>query len=395
MNSKRELAQTFDKLDGLAVSLLLSHCNMDSKKATLWERPKGPNIAHFDLFSGAAGDMMLAACLDAGLALDPEKSLLDKCMHRLKMGIPSIAHEFDVTYERVHRGKGSLAAMHVKVQSIYQHRAAPVPKDDAKEDSQDARVQLENGPSHSHTNNTNHHTHTHGYDDEAHNHVHQHHSSYRQDDYHEHSHDHGPLQAPDGVSHHHHHHATTNGPLRNFPEIRDMIQSADDKHLPTWVKQKGIATFHALAKAEAHVHGVDSIERVHFHEVGAVDSIADTLLTVLALYELHVMSVTFSPLPLGYGTVQTDHGLLPVPAPAVLFLMKNRPVVAGPPGWTGELVTPTAAALICALDDDDGSRRPPRFTLRAVGVGAGTKDFANHPNVLRLLIGEREEDSAS
>lgn len=357
---------------------------MDSAEVAVWERPKLPKVAHFDLFSGAAGDMMLAACLDAGHELCPEKSLLDKCIHRLKMGIPSIAHEFDVTYERVHRGKGSLAALHVKVHSIYEHQAAPVPRDNNGTDQV-----LENrshGHSHAHSSD---HSHTHDHDTS---HVHNHaHDSPKIEGDHQHSHDHGSQQAQDDAPRPH------AGPLRNYPEIRDMISNAPDEHIPPCVKEKGIAAFFALATAEAHVHGVASIEHVHFHEVGAVDSIVDTLLTLLALYELHVTEVTFSPLPLGLGTVQTDHGLLPVPAPAVLFLMRNRAVVAGPPGWTGELVTPTAAAMICALDDGvhRTGRRPPRFTLRVVGVGAGTKDFANHPNVLRLLIGDTTNDEVA
>jgi len=154
------------------------------------------------------------------------------------------------------------------------------------------------------------------------------------------------------------------------------------------------------AQAEASVHGAATVDAVHFHEVGAVDSIVDTVGTLLALYYLNVTTVSCSRLPLGEGAVHTDHGLLPVPAPATLHLMKGMPTTLGPPGRTGELVTPTGAALLRTLTTRSGIRstessrgvplmgRPPRFTLRKTGVGAGTKDFPHHPNILRLMLGD-------
>lgn len=362
-------------------------------------------------------------------------------MHRLKNGIPAIANEFDVTFERVWRGKGSLAAGFVNVASIYHHQPAPVPRQQHQEvvhDDMDGH-QHSHGHAHHHEHEHDHQhgrtPHTHGLDaalgagecaevedatktgrsrttTTTHSHaqpqstVEARDTSHRDDHPKDTPHNHAGPQHTHAHHHqeqHYHHpdHHDENeigiGPLRNFPQIRHLIQSAPDVYLPPWVKITAVAAFFALATAECHVHGANSIDQVHFHEVGAVDSIADTVLTLLALYELHCQIFTFTPLPLGYGTVQTAHGLLPVPAPATLFLMRNRPVVAGPPGWTGELVTPTAAALIRALSDasssttddaDDDHCRPPKFTLRAIGVGAGRKDFANHPNVLRLMIGE-------
>jgi pyridinium-3,5-bisthiocarboxylic acid mononucleotide nickel chelatase len=170
------------------------------------------------------------------------------------------------------------------------------------------------------------------------------------------------------------------------------------------------------------VHGAASLEAVHFHEVGAVDSIVDTVGTLLALHCLGVTSVSCSRLPLGQGTVRTAHGLLPVPAPATLALLVDMAVTPGPPISgsgsydTGELVTPTAAALLRVLTRRDDpvsdhadvcnerplqslprattfAQRPPRFMLRRVGIGAGTKDFAQHPNIVRLLIGDDEADT--
>lgn len=172
-----------------------------------------------------------------------------------------------------------------------------------------------------------------------------------------------------------------------------MLLEATEEHIPAWVKEKSIDAFTALAHAEASVHGASGIDAVHFHEVGAVDSIVDTVGTLLALHFLGATTFSCSPLPLGEGTVRTDHGLLPVPAPATLLLMVGMRTTPGPPGLTGELVTPTAAALLKALTTPKSSTskvsstRPPRFTLRKVGVGAGTKDFVQHPNIVRLLLG--------
>lgn len=192
-------------------------------------------------------------------------------------------------------------------------------------------------------------------------------------------------------------------------------------HIPLWVRTRALAAFVELARAEATVHGAASLDTVHFHEVGAVDSIVDTVGTLLALYCLGVETVSCSRLPLGQGTVRTAHGLLPVPAPATLALLVDMHVTPGPSGSgdgydTGELVTPTAAALLRVLTrtDDPASdesnvsndwppsqssanatfaQRPPRFTLRRVGIGAGTKDFAGHPNIVRLLIGDDAAES--
>ncbi|KAL7535188.1 hypothetical protein ACHAXR_006328 [Thalassiosira sp. AJA248-18] len=205
--------------------------------------------------------------------------------------------------------------------------------------------------------------------------------------------------------------------LRNLPQISQMLKSAPSQHIPPHVAILAIETFTALAHAEMATHGAESIDQVHFHEVGAVDSIVDTVGTLLALFHLGVdlgdgdddgvkdCAVTCSSLPLGEGTVWTDHGLLPVPAPATLRLMIGMPTCPGPKGVTGELVTPTAAALLRVLTgvysgrdiDSDGSYwqskgvlgRPPSLIPRAVGVGAGTKDFERHPNVLRLILGDR------
>jgi uncharacterized protein (DUF111 family) len=173
-----------------------------------------------------------------------------------------------------------------------------------------------------------------------------------------------------------------------------MLNAASEEYIPGWVRIKAIDAFTELALAEASVHGAACADAVHFHEVGAVDSIVDTVGTLLALYFLGVETVSCSRLPIGEGAVKTDHGILPVPAPATLKLMIGMPTAPGPPGLTGELVTPTGAALLRTLTKNNTNiagtplGRAPRFTLRKIGIGAGTKDFKQHPNIIRLMLGD-------
>ena len=118
---------------------------------------------------------------------------------------------------------------------------------------------------------------------------------------------------------------------------------------------------------------------------------SDTVGTLIALHALGVTSVSISKLPLGEGMVWTDHGQLPIPAPATLRLLIGMPTCRGPPGVTGELVTPTGAALLRALTLEVAlklkGRPPDDFVLKQVGIGAGTKNFDKHPNILRLMLG--------
>ena len=313
--------------------------------------------AHFDCFSGAAGDMLLAACLDA--SGDPS-SLLEHVCQCLKKGIPEIADEFGVTLRKVQRGKrSSIAASKVDVQSRYQHKPAPVP------------TPSNEAAAHSHDHD---HGHRHCHErSDSHNYSHQH--QYNEPDHNS--------SATDHV-----------GPLRNFPQIQRMLLEAEEEYIAPWVKKTAIQVFQELAQAEAQTHG-STLERVHFHEVGAVDSIVDTVGTVLALHALGVTSVSCSRLSLGEGMCWGGmHGLLPVPAPATLRLLQGMPVCSGPPGAKGELVTPTGAAFLRVLTKLGASSmagKCPNMTLRAVGHGAGTKDFEKHPNIVRLMMGDSLE----
>jgi hypothetical protein len=169
---------------------------------------------------------------------------------------------------------------------------------------------------------------------------------------------------------------------RHLPHIVKMIDAAE---AAPRAKQNAIAVFQKLGEAEAQVHQIP-IEKVHFHEVGAADSIADIVGACIALDSLAVESVFCSPINVGSGTVQTEHGLLPVPAPATALLLTNAPVYSRGPEM--ELATPTGAAVAATLAEKFGVMPPMKISRS--GYGAGDRDFPGHANVLRALLGERE-----
>jgi pyridinium-3,5-bisthiocarboxylic acid mononucleotide nickel chelatase len=175
-----------------------------------------------------------------------------------------------------------------------------------------------------------------------------------------------------------HHH-----PHRHLRHVVEIIEAGD---LSPAVKAASLETFRRIAEAEAEVHGT-TIEKVHFHEVGAVDSIIDIVGTHLALEQLNVDRIVSSPLHVGAGTVECAHGIMPVPAPATALLLRGVPNYGG--DVQGELVTPTGAALIAQLAESFGPM--PLMNTSAIGCGSGTKDIPDRPNIIRVMLGESEE----
>jgi len=173
-------------------------------------------------------------------------------------------------------------------------------------------------------------------------------------------------------------------PHRHLADIQAIL---DRSSLPPAVKEKSGAVFTRLALAEARVHGTTP-EHIHFHEVGAVDAIVDVVGTVFGLHALGVDKVFASPLPMGTGFVIAAHGLLPLPAPAVLEILKDVPVYGA--GVTGELVTPTGAALAVTLAEAFGPLPP--LLIEKTGYGAGKRDM-DRPNLLRLILGRSQDIS--
>lgn len=168
---------------------------------------------------------------------------------------------------------------------------------------------------------------------------------------------------------------------RHLPHILDMIGAST---LPEPVKQNSARVFQKLGEAEAKVHGV-AIDKVHFHEVGAVDSICDIAGACLGFHLLAIDEIYASAINVGSGTAKTEHGVLPVPTPATAELLAGKPVYARGPAM--ELTTPTGAAIASTLARDFGTLPP--MNLIATGYGAGDRDFPDNANVLRVLIGER------
>lgn len=171
-------------------------------------------------------------------------------------------------------------------------------------------------------------------------------------------------------------------PPRTLPEILRIIDSSS---LPAADRQRGAEVFRRLAEAEAKVHG-EGVESVHLHEVGAVDAIVDVMGTIAGLRLLRVEGVYASPLPLAGGEAPGRHGVLPLPAPAVLELLAaaGAPVRPAAGEHPVELVTPTGAAIVAAL----ARFQRPEMALERVGYGAGARDLPGRPNVLRLWLGE-------
>jgi uncharacterized protein (TIGR00299 family) protein len=285
-------------------------------------------IAYFDCFSGISGDMTLGALLHAGADVEA-----------LREGLASL----------------NLSGWELRVRPVTRHGISAI----------DVEVHVEGVPATATGGSHAHDPHSHG----AHGHPHDH----------EHAHTHS---REDPHSHGPHVHAQ---PQRGLREIRALIAASA---LPGVVKERATAVFQRLGEAEARIHACD-VEEIHFHEVGAVDSIVDITGSVLALHLLGVERVACSPLPTGRGFVRAAHGLLPVPAPATLDLLRGLPIV--PSGIEGELVTPTGAALMACLAEEFGPT--PSMRVSAIGYGAGKKEFET-PNLLRVCIGDGVGDTS-
>ncbi len=279
-------------------------------------------IAYLDCFSGISGDMLLGAMVDAGVPL----STFSETATALNIGARLEARKVM---------RGGLTA--TKVDVLTEETNAPE-------------------PSHAHVAH------------ETHSHVHTH------EDHHGHSHEHSHSHT------HTHSHEHTLEHHRSLSTILGIIGSA---HLSDDVKQRASHAFRLLGEAEAGIHSIP-IERVHFHEVGAVDTIVDIVCAAVGASSLNVKRWLASPLNVGSGTVECAHGTLPVPAPATLALLGDAPIYsAGPPM---ERVTPTGATILRMLGVEYAPL--PAMRVAATGYGAGGRETAGQPNVVRLVLGE-------
>jgi uncharacterized protein (TIGR00299 family) protein len=165
--------------------------------------------------------------------------------------------------------------------------------------------------------------------------------------------------------------------------FKDILNILEESKLDQEIKNEVKKIFFKIAEAESKIHQED-IEKIHFHEIGGLDSIMDISSAVIGIKALEIKEIYSSPLPLGQGLVQCAHGILPLPAPATLELLKNIPTYGG--GMESEMVTPTGAAIISTLTKDFGER--PLMKIEKIGYGAGEREFSI-PNLLRVSIGEK------
>ena len=296
-------------------------------------------IAYLECFSGMSGDMFLGALLDAGV---PPR-LLEETVAALGVGAR-------LEISRVVRSGISATKVDVWVDG----------QKDMPREEYWARQNQNVAPAHNHDEHEHHHDHEHHHGDKDH-----------------HDHETSRAEAPEthGRSHEHSH---SHG--RGLTEIREIISKSK---ISETAKKTAIAIFEALGMAEAKIHAT-SVEKVHFHEVGAVDAMVDIVCAAAGAEALGVDEIICSPLNVGGGSVQCAHGTFPVPAPATVELLKNAPVYSS--GVQAELVTPTGAAIVKIL-----ARRFaafPEMKIENSGYGAGTREFPGFPNVVRLTIGE-------
>lgn len=329
------------------------------------------NTLYLECQAGISGDMMVAALLDLGadeqvlrnalesLPLDGfriqirrvKKAGLDVCDFDVQLDAAHENHDHDMTYLYGHLKMG--------------------------------QMQEKNGHEY-------HHEHTHGHEHGHHEHEHYEHEA-QEDGHHEHEHYECEGQK-DGHPEHHHHgheqehhenghheHGHQHHEHRGMKEITEIIQSAA---ITEHAKEIALRIFQIIAEAEAKAHG-EPVEQVHFHEVGAVDSIVDIVAVAVCLDDLQITDVIVPYLCEGTGSVRCQHGILPVPVPAVVNIaMKNR-IALKITNVTGELVTPTGAAIVAAIRTSE--QLPELLRIRNVGLGAGKRTYPV-PGILRAIL---------
>ena len=284
---------------------------------------------YLDCSMGAAGDMLTAALLE--LTPDPEAALAELN----GIGVPK------VTYEKERAVRCGLAGTHMIVRVDGEVEGETCARDLC---------------AHSHECD---HVHSHEHDCDSHKHD-------RDSHEHDHSHEHG------------HHHAA-------MQEIEGIVRGR--LNLPAPVADKVMEVYGCIAAAESRAHGVP-VSEVHFHEVGALDAVADVAAFCLLLHRLAPDRVVVSPVNVGGGQVRCAHGLLPVPAPATALILQGAKIPSFGTQGAGELCTPTGAALLAAFGGAFGPQ--PAMCIQKIGYGMGTRDFADRANCVRAMLGESE-----
>ncbi len=294
---------------------------------------------YLDCISGISGDMTVGALLDLGV----KPSALEWELSKLNLG------DFHMHYERAKRK--DIEGVKFDIHGGATHGEHCEEKHECCEEKHE-------------------HTHEHSHGSETHTHEHSH-------GHEEHTHEHGCCDHDHEHDEHGHHHHDDS---RTYAQIRELIEHSD---LSPFVKKHAVGIFHRIAVAEGKIHGQPP-ESVHFHEVGAFDSIADIVLSCVGIEALGVEHVFVSRLHDGHGTVECAHGTFPVPAPATLEILKGIPL--GQIDEPHELITPTGAAIAAEFATSFGDM--PAMKIERIGYGLGTRELAARPNVLRAVLGE-------
>ncbi|MGI2297725.1 nickel pincer cofactor biosynthesis protein LarC [Paenibacillus sp. GXUN7292] len=353
---------------------------------------------YLDCISGIAGDMTLSALVDLGADQDYIIS------HLRSMPIDPFTMEF----QEVDRRGITSKWLKLEIEQSHSHdhhhgHSHTHDHDHHHEHSHSHDHDHHHGHSHSHDHHHSHdhehhqgHSHSHDHDHEhhhghSHSHDHEHHHEHSHSHDHDHRHEHSHSHDHDhhhGHSHshdHHHGHSHSHDHDHEHRKAADIIAMIEQSALPARAKERSMAIFQLIAQAEGKIHGISPAE-VHFHEVGAMDSIIDVIGVCLALESLDIDQIIVSPVPTGTGRMRMAHGLYPIPAPATAELLRGVPLSA----FTaqGELTTPTGAGIVKALAASFGTIPP--GTIDRIGYGAGTKNF-DHPNVIRAVLMKEEQ----
>ena len=296
-------------------------------------------VLFLDCFSGISGDMTVGALCDLGL----KPSTLEWELSKLNLG------DFHMHFERQKRG-----------------------------DIEGVKFSIHEGATHSHECDDDH-THDHAHD-HGHSHPHDHAHTHSENCSHDHSHDDHAAHSHAHSHTHSHEHGHTHHPERSHAVIRKLIE---DSELSAYVKAHSLSIFHRIAVAEAKIHG-STPEEVCFHEVGALDSIADIVGACVGLEALGIEAVYVSELQEGCGWIKCDHGNFPLPAPATLEILGGIPLRQTTEPH--ELITPTGAAIVAEFGKSFGLM--PQLKPLKIGYGVGSRHLASRPNVLRAVIGE-------
>ena len=291
-------------------------------------------ILYYDCFAGISGDMHLGAMIDAGV--DPEHLLSEL------ENLPVSGFRLEIRRDKKQSIEGT------RVDVVLDHGT------DEPQEGYGHKHEHEHGHGHSHG-------HSHG-------HEHAHGSEHEHKHEHAHTHEHGHSHSPGHAQ-----------PHRNLADIEQIV---DKSILPEGTKKRALRMFRLIAEAEAKIHGVP-VDKIHFHEVGALDSIVDIIGAAICLEYLKPDRILCSTVELGSGTIRCAHGTMPVPAPATAEILKDMPVRLG--GTGHEATTPTGAAILAANVDEFTDR--PSFRPERTAYGIGQRD-AELPNVLRVFVGE-------